>query len=322
MRLPFPLLRTSALAGALVMTLVATGVDPVTSEPVWLSGAQTASGYTGAGAGEGLAAAPVGTAIEAAAGAGHALGWQTAGGKGSTSRLYRSAVGASFAFSGTPEALTVSATDVSSTAQVTFTAPSGRALEPGTYATGDGSALAWSGRGSCPAAETHSFTITSLTWASDGVTLTGLDATFTGSCGTSAKGRILINAVGSPAPATATATVTAAWYAKSRVGRKTATKLLILGQVACAGAARVTLTGHLVTKSSPVVFSTTVDCTPGATVSWSVTLSPRPLIAPGMTDYWVSGSVFDTYYRYTGDILTKDKQVAVQTSTTLPRRSR
>lgn len=305
-----------------MVTLVATGVDHSSAESVWLSGAQTASGYTAAagqvGAGQGLAAAaPVGTVIEAAAGAGHAFGWQTAGGKGSTSRLWRSA-DASFSFTGTPEALTVSAADSTSSGQVTFTAPSGRVLEPGTFATGDGSALGWSGKGTC-SSETHTFTITSLIWAADGTTLTGLDATFAGSCGTSAKGRVLINVASPPAPATATVTVTSVRYLKPGPSRKV-TKLIVMGRVVCGGASRVSLTGRLLT-STPVAFTATVDCAPGKTVSWSVAASgPVPQIKSGTTGYWVSGSVLDSYYQYAVDVLTKDKNVTVQSVSNLPRK--
>ncbi|MCP2325913.1 hypothetical protein HDA40_004420 [Hamadaea flava] len=322
MRLPFPILRTSALAGALVVTLVATGVDHSSTESVWLSGAQTASGYTAAagqvGAGQGLAAAaPVGTVIEAAAGAGHAFGWQTAGGKGSTSRLWRSA-DASFSFTGTPEALTVSAADSTSSGQVTFTAPSGRVLEPGTFATGDGSALGWSDKGTC-SSETHTFTITSLIWAADGTTLTGLDATFAGSCGTSAKGRVLINVASPPAPATATVTVTSVRYTKLGLPQRAGTKLAVSGRVECGGAARVTLTGRLLT-SPPVAFTATVVCAPGKTVLWSVNPISVRQIKSGTAGYWVSGSVFDSYYQYAGDVLTKDKTVTVRAVAALPRK--
>lgn len=304
-----------------MVTLVATGVDVRSGEPVWVNGAQTAAGYTSAaqtGAGQGLAALPEGTVIEAAAGAGHAFGWQTAGGKGSTSRLFRSAAGSSFSFSGTPNALTLSAADSTATAQVTFTPPSGRVLEPGTYATGDRSALDWSGEGTC-ASETHTFTIAKVSWAADGTTLTGLDATFAGSCGTSVKGRILINATSLPTPATATATATRMVVLKTARTQKS-TKVAITGNVVCAGTARIMLDGRVLAGSRPIAFTAIVDCTPGATVSWYATSTATVGVLPAKADYWVSGTVLDGFYRYSGDMLTKDKKVAVSSAATLPRK--
>jgi len=320
-RLPFPVLRPVALAGALLVTLVATGVPAPPARPVWLSGAQTAAGYTDlaqAAAGQ-ATSAEVGTVIEAVAGAGHALGWQTAGGKGSTSRLWRSAVGATFSSTGTPDVLTVSATDPSATAWVKFTPPSGRVLEPATtFASGDGSKLEWSERGTCAYA-THAFTISTLTWAADG-TLTSLDATFSGSCGTSAKGRVLINIASLPEPATAAPIVKSVRLVLLRVGRKSVAKVAVTGTVTCGGSARVTMSGRILQDGRQILFTVAVDCTSGSTLPWTAYAPAAPLQTATGT-YWLTGSVIDGFYRYSGDVLVKDKPVTITSRAGAPTRT-
>jgi hypothetical protein len=317
-RLPFPL-RTAALAGALMVTLAATGGPAPAVRPVWLSGAQTAAGYTDARpavAGQTQHGVMDGAVIQAAAGTGHAFGWQTAGGKGSTSRLWRSAEGATFSFTGTPDALTVQAADFSGTAQVTFTAPKGRVLEPGTFATGDGSKLTWLGVGTC-VSETHTFTISTLTWAADGTTLTALDATFAGSCGTSAKGRVLVNFANLPAPATAAPVVTAVYARRSTTW--SSTPLTVAGTVVCGGSSQVFFIGRIEQGRSSIPFTARVDCVAGATVAWTVSIPGGSLRIGGAT-YRLSGSLIDGFYRYARDVLVKNAAITLLVNASLPRR--